>query len=121
MSKRLFYSLIILLEILFSFIIFNFNIPCLIKLIIKIPCPACGLTRAFKSLLQLNIIDAIKYNFLVIPISIFVIIVNYYIIKDIILNKDETKLFVNKVLSHYKIIILLLIISEIVNMIKEII
>ena len=118
--KRLIYVLIIILEIVFCYVMIRFDIPCLIKLITKIPCPACGLTRAFISLFNFKIIDAIKYNFLCIPLFIFLVLVNYYLIKDIILNKYYTKNYIYKIFKHYKIIIILLIISEIINLFVEI-
>lgn len=35
---------------------------CLIRGTIGIPCPACGITRAIKSLIKLNIKDALYYQ-----------------------------------------------------------
>ena len=114
--KRLLYIFIIILEIVFYFVIINIDIPCIFKLIFKIPCPACGLTHAFLSLFNLDIIGAVKYNILIIPIFIFILLINYYLIQDIVLNKNNTIFFINKVFKYYKIIILLLILSEIYNL-----
>ena len=114
--KKIINLSIILLEILLCLLIINYDIPCLFKSIFKIPCPACGLTRAFLSLSNLDIISAIRYNILSIPIFIFILLINYYLIKDIIKKEDNVKLFINKIFKHYKIIILLLIISEIYNL-----
>lgn len=40
----------------------RFGISCVFLEIFGIPCPGCGMTRAFLSLLRLDILDAIKYN-----------------------------------------------------------
>ncbi|MCL2840122.1 MAG: DUF2752 domain-containing protein [Defluviitaleaceae bacterium] len=46
------------------------SIPCIFKLIFGIPCPACGLTRAFIYLLQFNLSAALRMNILLIPLLI---------------------------------------------------
>ncbi|SCJ94834.1 Protein of uncharacterised function (DUF2752) [uncultured Clostridium sp.] len=47
---------------------------CLIRGIIGIPCPACGITRAIKSLIRLNIKDALYYNPLFLMPFIFMVV-----------------------------------------------
>ena len=42
-----------------------FRIFCLFKLIFKIPCPGCGMTRAALSVLRLDFLSALYYNPLV--------------------------------------------------------
>ncbi len=50
---------------------------CLIRGTIGVPCPTCGMTRAIKSFIRLNIEDALYYNplffmpFILILVSIF--------------------------------------------------
>lgn len=91
------------------------NIPCFFKYITNIPCPCCGLTRSFLSILRLDLVSAIKYNILGIPLFIIIVILNICLCRDIIYNKKSTITLINKILINYKIIILLLIFSEIIN------
>lgn len=66
------------IEILFIIIIYLFltNFTCLIKLFTGFPCPACGITRAYKSLLNLDFTSAFRYHplFLFLPIVLMIII-----------------------------------------------
>lgn len=56
-------------------IIFKFT-SCISKLLIGIPCPGCGITRAFLCLIKLDIKGAIYYNPLIfiVPIIIWILI-----------------------------------------------
>lgn len=50
---------------------------CIIKLITGLPCPSCGMTRAYLSLLHLNIKDAWNYHplfWFIPPVILFIII-----------------------------------------------
>lgn len=114
---RIIYILILLGEGISYYLIKikEITIPCFFKYLTNIPCPGCGLTRSFISILNLELISAIKYNILGIPLFITIILLNIYLIKDIIYNKKSTITLINKILTNYKIIIFLLIISEIIN------
>lgn len=114
---RILYILIILCEGIsyFSIKVKGITIPCFFRYLTNIPCPGCGLTRSFLAILNFDIVNAIRYNVLGIPLFILIIILNIYLVKDIIYNKKDTLVFINKVFSKYKIIIILLIVSEIIN------
>lgn len=51
----IFYLIIILLA-------FKLNISCIYKRFLNIPCPGCGMTRAFLSLIKLDLYAAFQYN-----------------------------------------------------------
>ena len=106
--------------ILIFLLFIKFKIPCIFKEIFNIPCPSCGMTRAFISILKFNFIDAIKYNILSIPL--FILIILYYILNiiDIISNKQYLNKFIHIIIKNYHIIIIILIINWIINIYKEI-
>ncbi|MGG7161910.1 DUF2752 domain-containing protein [Clostridium baratii] len=54
-----------------------FNIKCLIKTSIGIPCPGCGMTRAWIEAINLSFYEAFKFHplFLLAPILIILIII----------------------------------------------
>lgn len=67
--------LFVIYEVLVIFV-FKLDTNCMIKLIFGIPCPSCGMTRAYLSLFRLNIISAFYYHplFWLVPIVAFIII-----------------------------------------------
>ncbi len=50
-----------------------FKVPCLFKLIFKIPCPGCGMTRAFISLFCLDLSGAFFLNPMVFSLPLLVL------------------------------------------------
>ena len=93
------------------------KIPCPFKMIFKIPCPCCGMTRAFYSILKLDIISSLHYNILLLPFIIILTIINILLVLEIIINKKILPKYFNK--KTYKIYItislILLIFSFIIN------
>lgn len=43
-------------------VMYIFRVPCLFKLVFGIPCPGCGITRAYISLFRLDFTQAFAYN-----------------------------------------------------------
>lgn len=102
---------------------------CLIKYITGFPCPACGLTRAYKALLYLNFSEAWNYNplYWFIPptvlfiiaaekplfnskkkqtlffVFVFTIIISVYIYRMILLFPDTPPMDYNKNSLLYKL------------------
>ena len=75
---------------------------CLIYNLFHIPCPACGLTRAYFALLNGDALLSLKYNILAIPIMVFFILYFIFSFIDDIKNTNKVEEFFIK----YKFIIL---------------
>ena len=121
--KRLKNILIFLSTNLFAFICMSgkFKLDCILKKILGIRCPACGLTRSIKALLEFDIITSFKYNIFGPIIFILFIIFIVSMLKDIIKDENNTIKYTYKILSkYYYIIIICLIISMIINNIRKI-
>ncbi|MGM9882045.1 MAG: DUF2752 domain-containing protein [Bacilli bacterium] len=94
---------------------------CIFKKIIGIRCPGCGLTRSFRAIINLDFYNAPRYNILGIPLFIICIIFFISITVDIIRNKNNTILFINKIFKKYYILIIILLgITTIINNINGI-
>ena len=83
--KRLLIVLISFISILLlSFLYYKINktyhigFNCVFHEITNLYCPGCGITRAIFSLIELDLIGAIKYNILIVTV-IPIIIVNYLV------------------------------------------
>lgn len=75
---------------------------CLIYNLFHIPCPACGLTRAYFALLNGDALLSLKYNILAIPIMVFFILYFIFSFIDDIKNTNKVEEFFIK----YKFIII---------------
>ena len=75
---------------------------CLIYNLFYIPCPACGLTRAYFALLNGDVLLSLKYNILAIPIMVFFILYFIFSFIDDIKNTNKVEEFFIK----YKFIII---------------
>ena len=58
MKNRIKNVLILLILILFLLFVLNIPVTCIFKSVTGISCPACGMTRAFISILHLNFLNA---------------------------------------------------------------
>ncbi len=66
MGRKVWLLLLISIYFLFAYAMLDyFNTTCVFLKFIGIPCPGCGMTRAFISLINLDFIKAIKYNIVV--------------------------------------------------------
>lgn len=117
-------KILILLSYLGLILIFllytKLNISCLFKNMFNLPCPSCGMTRAFIAILSLKFQKAIYYNILSIPLFLILIIIFLTNLIDIIYNKKYLDKIIKLIIKNYYIIIILLIISWIINIYKHI-
>ena len=117
-NRRLTVLISIILLVFGILVVFVFDINCIFKNIIGIPCPGCGLTRGFRSLFSVHLLKAEMYNFLTIPIFLFLLMIFGLIIVDIVTKKNRTELMLNKIASHYIILIAIVCINWIINIIR---
>ena len=98
------------------FLVLNINYQCPFKLLFHLSCPGCGLTRAFKEILHLNLLNSLSYNLLGIPLFIIFILSIILLIKDIIKKEDKFYYqFINFVKKYYIIILIILFLNMIIN------
>ena len=45
-----------------ALVMYFLNVGCFFKLLFKIPCPGCGISRALFSLIKLDFVSAFKFN-----------------------------------------------------------
>ena len=95
------------------------KIACPFKKIFHIPCPFCGMTRSIYLLLNIKVIESIKYNILTIPLVLLLSITDLTILFEIVTNKNiyKNKIYIK---SKIPIISILLIISIIWGIINKI-
>ncbi|MEG1150224.1 MAG: DUF2752 domain-containing protein, partial [Bacilli bacterium] len=101
--------------------IFFLDLNCLFKMIFKIPCPGCGMSRAFKAIVNFKIMESFSYNILAFPTLLLFLYILFLTFKDIIKKENNLYTFViNLFTKHYKLIIFLLVLSEVLNIIRDI-
>ena len=111
--------IILVILIIFLYTISILPVTCFFKSVTGIYCPACGMTRAFTSILNFNFLDALYFNILSIPLFIFIAYFSLRLIIDLIKNKF---VFVPNLLEFFKnyywIFLVLIFISCFFNNIK---
>lgn len=111
----------LILVVLISFLCFVAIIPvkCVFQTFTGIYCPACGMTRAFISILNFDFLGACYYNLLSIPLFIFLGFSLFMLIKDFVQNRFS---YIPSLLSFFEknviLILTLLIISFVFNNLK---
>ena len=78
------------------------------------------MTRAFVLILQMKIIESFSYNILAFPIFLILLLILIIDIIDLILKKDYLKKVLDVIVKSWKLIIVLLIISLIINNFRKI-
>lgn len=113
--------LFLFLGLILIFLLYlNNNIHCIFKKIFKIPCPACGMTRAFIQILNFNIINSFSYNILAFPLCVTLTTILTLDVIDIIFKKNYVNKIIKTISKNYYIIIILLILSFIINIYRSI-
>lgn len=108
--------------ILFLLMIELIPVTCIFKQVTGIYCPACGMTRAFHSILELNFIDAFRYNILSFPLFIFLLFSSLILSYEIFTNKFQYIPKLLKTLSNKFVILtisIFLLISLVLNNISS--
>lgn len=86
-DKRLYLVLLLIGYFAIAYTAMNYlDITCVFLKIFGIPCPGCGMTRAFLSLLKLDFYSAAKYNILIFFMP-YVFMYMFYDIKHKVHNK----------------------------------
>ena len=90
--------------VLLVILIINFlNIRvCVFYNIFGIPCPACGMTRAFNRIFMLKVKESFDYNLLGVPLFIIInsyLIINFY---SIIKNTDQINIYFEDFFQKYR-------------------
>ena len=55
-------------------VMYIFKLPCLFKAVFGIPCPGCGMTRAYISLLHLDFLQAFNFNIMFWSVPVLVLL-----------------------------------------------
>jgi hypothetical protein len=120
--NRIFKSFLFVIEFVMCYLILSGQLltECVIKQVFHIACPACGFTRGFRAILSGNLLKAIQYNLLSIPVFIFFIIVNGYLIYDIIKDKKKTDFFFGKLGKFIIPILIILFLNMVMNNVRGI-
>lgn len=115
--NRIFKSFLFLIEFVMCYLILSGKLftNCIIKQFFHISCPACGFTRGFRAILNGELLKAIEYNLLSIPVFIFFVLVNSYLIYDIITGKKKTDHIFNRLGKFTIPILLILLLNMIIN------
>ncbi len=121
MKNRVRTLLIILLIIFLFLFLWLGQFDCLFKKYFHLPCPGCGMNRAFNAILSFNILTSFHYNILAFPcflLGIFCIIVLLYdFVKGTDLFFKKTFKILNK---YYKVIIIIVFFNWLVNIYRDI-
>lgn len=65
------------------------------------------MTRAFKLILQGNILESLQYNLLAIPLFIFIILSMIFLVVDIIKNQTKYLAYIERISQKYGVWIIL--------------
>ncbi len=115
-------KLIVLCMELFIYVLFWLKIEakCVFKSLFGIACPSCGMTRSWKLIMNGDILESFNYNVFAFPLFIFIMVMDVVIIYDVIKKKNYFNMLISGVVKNYKVIILLIVVSMVINNIRGI-
>ena len=117
--NRLKNSFILFILISFLVLVAVMPVACLFKTVTGISCSACGMTRAFLSILHFDFLEACYQNLLSIPLFLFLTFSIFMLLKDFIQNRFSYIPHLIQFLGRYPwIFVFLLLISFIFNNLK---
>ena len=82
---------------------------CLSRAIFDVACPGCGLSRAFLSILSFDIIGAVEYHVLSVPLFLAILSYSMICVTDILFDRDDIARIENA-LRRKSVLILLFIV-----------
>ncbi len=96
-NKTVIKILCILLILGLYLLLSRYNVPCIFMELFNIPCPGCGMTRALRSLIDLDFYKALQYHPMVYCMSVVIL----YIIMD-------GRIFKNRLFNNIILFIILI-------------
>ncbi len=111
--------IILIILIIFLYIISILPVTCIFRSVTGILCPSCGMTRAFWAIINFDLLTALNYNVVSIPLFIFLIYLFVRLVIDLLKNEFQ---FIPNLLAFFKeyfwLFLILLFISFLFNNIK---
>lgn len=121
MQKRTRSLLIVLVITILFLFLWIVRPSCLFKELTGIPCPACGLTRAFEVIFHGNFITSFDYNILGFPLFACGALMMVMLIYDLFKNDDLLVRFLGLCFNkYYGLIIVMLLLSWGINIYRTI-
>ncbi len=109
-----------LLSIIVGFVFFvslclitlKYNISlCIFNNLFGIPCPGCGMTRAFISIIKLDFVSAFQYNITSIPLFLGILIYCVLCFMDFFKKTNYLSLFENFLLKKFMFVLYIILLS----------
>ena len=108
-SKQKKLKFILELSLIFTFIdIFGKYYICIMKFFFRIPCPGCGLTRAFRCIFRFDFAGAMHFNILSPFIFLFLLLIFVITLYDLIHSTEYSNKLLHLQLRYYHYVVLAL-------------
>ena len=116
--KKICYGVLFLGEGVFGYLLLcsKISFPCLFQLIFKIPCPGCGMTRAFRALMQFHLGEACSYHIFSIPFFLLLVFFHFLLIYDCFQKTHLFEIMIAKVFRPWFVWMGILFLTEFINL-----